>query len=420
MTSKRKLVIIGLVAAVLFFVAFETYRHYNYAIYLARIIESKKVPTFRYIIDKPKKSKNEFLLLTPYKLSRWKDGQLLVMDTEGKIYFQKNTKGAAICFRRWDIGGRVYYTYLLDDEHVYHIPKISMAAGKVVLTNAALQTIKEIRLLPYKDITITKNEGLDLHDFILLSESHYIAMAVYEKAVHNIPAALNPMPGIKVDAPVIQEVEDGKVVWQWDASNYPELYSSSKDDNNFSDTGAKHDYLHINSISIDPHDSNLICSFRHSSQVVKISRKNGDIIWKLGGMNSDFKLQPNQVFLNQHHATVMGNTLMVFDNGDSARRKSSRIVEFVLDEKGKAVDSFKELILPEPFSLYMGSVEKQGDSYIIAGGTGNYLLEINPNTKEKYFEMHCNLAMYRAYRVNDIDSIPRTIEQISINGPLKE
>ena len=403
-----------LLAIALLTILFFGIRHYRYVSKRRKVLQP---PTFIYKITHRDTTKKSFLLITPYQLSRWHDGQLLIMDRSGKVYFQRNVKGAPFCFRQWNLGGHRRYTYIVDDHKVFHIPYIGMAAGNVVILDSAMQEIKQIHLLPYNDIIINKNEGLDLHDFILLADEHYIAMAIYQKKVNNIPFELHPKPNIRVDVPIIQEVNNGKVVWQWDASNYSELYTASEEDNNFADTASKLDYLHINSIFIDPRDNNLICSFRQSNQIIKIDRKNGTILWKLGGRNSDFVLTPNQVFLKQHHATLTdsNNTLLIFDNGDTSRRRSSRIVEFQLDEDKKVVKNFKAFNIPEAFSLFMGSVEKRGDNYFIAGGTGNYLLEINSKTNEKVFEMLGNLALYRVYEVNDISGIPLSIDQPCIS-----
>ena len=100
-------------------------------------------------------------------------------------------------------------------------------------------------------------------------------------------------------------------------------------------------------------------------------------------------------------------TLLLFDNGDSATRQQSRGLEFKLDERRKTVRGFKAYNIPEPFSQYMGSVDKIGDDYFIAGGSGNYLLEVNSVTGAKKFELKDSLALYRAYMVQDISGIKR-------------
>ena len=164
-------------------------------------------------------------------------------------------------------------------------------------------------------------------------------------------------------------------------------------------------------MNIDPLDSNLILSFRNTNQVVKINRRSGDIMWRLGGDNSDFAMSDNQKFLRQHDAKFIGGrTLMLLDNGDSILRQTSRVLEFVLDEKNKKITSFKSYNIPEPYTQYMGQVTKEGDNYFIGGGSGNFTLYVNTKTNEKLFELTGNQSSFRAYRVDSLYGLERKAE----------
>ena len=226
------------------------------------------------------------------------------------------------------------------------VKNIRMLVGYGVLLDSALNEIKKIRLIPHNDIVLNHRQGLDLHDIILLSEHHYFTMAYYEKQVSNIPDSVKHAAGVKILAPMIQEVINDKVVWQWDGSNYPEFYATGADVNNFTDTLHTQDYLHMNAMFLDPRDSNLILSMRKPMQVVKISRTTGEVLWRLGGKNSDFKLTDEQDFIGQHNVSLLPDgTLLLLDNGDLTQRKSSRIVELKLDEKNRKIVSFSATLL---------------------------------------------------------------------------
>ena len=54
---------------------------------------------------------------------------------------------------------------------------------------------------------------------------------------------------------MIEEVRNGSVVFHWDGSNDTSFYANSIFDNNFQDTTTAQDYMHMNSIFIDPTDS---------------------------------------------------------------------------------------------------------------------------------------------------------------------
>jgi len=341
------------------------------------------------------------ILLSPYDIANKQSGTLMIMDEKGNLLQQKTTDGATFCFNKWTINGQTRYTYIVNDAEAYHLPGISQLTGYAVIADSNLNELKRVQLLPWGNITVNRNEGLDVHDFILLSDEHYITMSYYEEQPANIPASLNPAPGIKVASPVIQEINNGVVIWQWNGADFPEFYTTSREGNKFSDTtGTVQDYMHMNSMIIDPRDNNLICSFRHLDQVLKINRQTGAIMWRLGGTTSDFPLTAAQRFLRQHHATLTdnNNTLMLFDNGEAAQRPQSRVVEMSLDENSKTVTAFKSFDIPEPFTQYMGSVQKTGNNYFIGGGTGNYVLEINYVTGQKLFELKGSQTTYRAYK----------------------
>jgi arylsulfate sulfotransferase len=273
-------------------------------------------------------------------------------------------------------------------------------AGYAIIADSNLSTLQQINFIPYAPAIFPSNQGLDVHDFILISDSDYITLTYYWKFPTNIPARLNPAPNVSVLTPVIGEVRDGAVVFHWDASDDTSFYANSIFDNDFSDTTTPQDYVHMNSMFVDPTDGNLICSMRDQDQVIKINRQTGVVIWRLGGLNSDFPLTADQKFLYQHDATLTDSnqTLMLFDNGDVSLRPYTRICEFHLNYANKTVTSFRYFNIPEPFTQLTGSVQKFGDEYFIGGGTAQYMLEVNPNTGQKIIEFQGNLASYRSFK----------------------
>jgi hypothetical protein len=339
------------------------------------------------------------ILVSPYNTSSQDKGTIIIMDNQGNVISQKTTNGAAFCFKKWAINGQVRYSFILNDVSQYHIPSVNQLTGYVVVTDSALNELQRIDLVAYGSVN-TSSVNLDVHDFILLADDDYITMSYYPMHPDNIPDSLHPSAAVTIICPVIQEVQSGSVVWQWVASDHPEFYANSVEGNNFSDSTLAQDYMHMNSMVIDPRDNNLVCSFRNQNQVIKINRQTGDIMWRLGGKDSDFALDSNEVFLRQHNASLADNnqTLLLFDNGEATLRPQTRILEFQLDENAKSINGFKSYDIPEPFTKYMGSVQKINDKYFIGGGTGNYVLEINPATGEKSFEMTSDQTTYRAYK----------------------
>ena len=102
----------------------------------------------------------------------------------------------------------------------------------------------------------------------------------------------------------------------------------------------------MNAVSIDPTDNNLLVSLRTTSEIVKINRQTGEVMWRLGGKANQFTFvgehEENAPYytVGQHdiHRLANGN-LLYFDNGNisgggitPSDRTYSRAVEYQLDE----------------------------------------------------------------------------------------
>ena len=327
-------------------------------------------------------------------------GLLLIMNQSGKVLQKLVTPGLAYNLERWVINGKTRYTYAINDPYALRPPSNLENAGYYIIADSNLNTLQKINLTPFGVGLFQTGQELDIHDFILISDSDYITMTYNWEQPTNIPARLSPAANVSVISAVIEEVQNGVVSWHWDSSNDTTFYGTSVEGNNYANAAIAADYIHMNSLYIDPRDNNLICSMRNQNQIMKISRTTGAIMWRLGGANSDFPLSADQVFLRQHHATLTDNnqTLILFDNGQDSIRPYSRICEFKLDETGKTVTSFKFFNIPEPFNDYTGSVQKIGSDYFIGGGMAAYMLDINYNTGQKVAEYKGNLASYRSLK----------------------
>ena len=74
------------------------------------------------------------------------------------------------------------------------------------------------------------------------------------------------------------------------------------------------DYFHLNSIDVDT-DGNLLVSARNTSTIYKVDRKSGEVLWRLGGMKSDFAVDPAASFAYQHDVRRRPDgTITIFDN----------------------------------------------------------------------------------------------------------
>lgn len=188
--------------------------------------------------------------------------------------------------------------------------------------------------------------------------------------VNNIPSDLTERDGFpgRVVANVIQEVKDGKVIFEWDSTDYVELYEMSVEGNNFDlEDTMWCDYVHINSMDICGNDGNIIVSMRHNDAVMEINRKTGEIEWILGGIHDMFGLTEEQKMCRQHFARFTEEgTITVFDNSTNyvlSRSRNNeyqgngtgyaRAVEYRLDEEHLKLLDYASYEYGLPLGEYM-------------------------------------------------------------------
>ena len=249
------------------------------------------------------------------------------LDEAGKIKYYKKTNKVAFDFRKETTeNGDTRYMYLeaVDDNFE---GLTSLLPSDLVIMDENYNEIERINYLLENGESIP----LENHAYLYLGENHYILTAY--KAVAKETTIESETKKVYVMDSYIQEIKDGKIIWEFNTTKYPELYKySSLDDLDYEKP--YQDYVHINSMEIDKTDGNLLCSYRNIDAVIKIDRKSGELIWILGGKGDEFGLTDKQKFSKQHSAISIGNnTIMVYDNGNS--NKKSRVLKIKIDERIK-------------------------------------------------------------------------------------
>jgi hypothetical protein len=217
----------------------------------------------------------------------------------------------------------------------------------------------------------------DLHEFLLTDEGTALFTA-YGEAVGRYPDGRRG----KYFYGVVQEVDvaTGKVRFQWRSDQHVGLAESyvpppAKAANNW-------DYFHVNAITIDPTDNNLVISSRNTCACYKVDRKTGRVIWKLGGKGGNFHLGPGVRFWFQHDVNLhSGGVMTIFDNeGGPPKHGPSRGLILQIDE-GKKTARVRTQFHHRPpvFSEALGSVQPLGKGHTFMGwGTSSYFTEYGP------------------------------------------
>ncbi len=156
--------------------------------------------------------------------------------------------------------------------------------------------------------------------------------------------------------------QSNSVVWEWHLFDH--LTPKVK----------RWDWSHLNTIESDLKGENLYLSARNHNSIFKISRKTGEILWRLGE-DGDFDISPEDQFYHQHSPEIQSNgNILLFDNGahrpEEQGGEFSRALELSLDEKAmkaKAVWSWRNS--PDLFTPIWGDADRleNGNTLMVFG-----------------------------------------------------
>lgn len=248
----------------------------------------------------------------------------------------------------------------------------------------------------------------DFHDFLLLANGNRMFLA-YDPVFRDLG---EDGGGLRLlEDTVVQEVDsNGDVVFEWRSWGDVPLEDQTRPHPS--------DYAHGNSLDVDT-DGNVLVSLRGTSQVVKIDRESGELLWKLGGRSSDFAFvdDPLQGFCGQHTARRLPNGhLLLFDNGNHCpfeqlppRGEVTRVLEYELDEDNwtaRLVWSYSD---PQRYSLSAGSSQRLANgNTLVAWGrntdTATTATEIDPegNTVQEIAVFAAPGQISSVYRVSRV------------------
>ncbi|KAI9737368.1 MAG: hypothetical protein M1834_009522 [Cirrosporium novae-zelandiae] len=259
-------------------------------------------------------------------------------------------------------------------------------------------------------------QGLDgdLHEFLFTGEGTAL-ITVYQIVQHDLTAIGKSATGYIWDG-IIQEIdiETGELKFMWRASEHYKVEESFFTAGGTSSSDPL-DFFHINSIEKDPKGNYLISS-RYMHTVTYINGTDGEIIWKLGGKNSDFEdISSGEAtnFAWQHHARWHDDysTITLFDNGARAGLTTAdyaRGMWIKLDFEKMTAELKQAYINPKRFiSSSQGSLQVLNNGHVLVGyGFNGVFTEFDEDGTvlcDTHFEAASsfesgNVQSYRAYK----------------------
>ena len=308
---------------------------------------------------------------------------------------------------------------------------ITRGAKPVELYDERFDLIKRVTVVP----PLTVPDG---HDFLITDEGNYLFIS-YQAATRNlceVEGHCGPEETTRIKPvldSVIQEVTPSREsVFLWNTWDHVKL-----EDCRIGATA----YAHLNSLYLK--DGDIVASFRHCNQVLRIDRSSGTgaVVWQLGGTAPP--RDPATAYLaivddtdglnefcGQHQATLTdSDTVVLYDNGTGCRGPRqdeapfSRAVEYDISS-GTQAEFRRQYLVPEGqgYTSSTGGVTvlEENGHWLITWG---YLLnntaaedrrlavsEVDPGTGTALFELNMDaphstdlVRTYRVYREPEAD-----------------
>ncbi len=272
----------------------------------------------------------------------------------------------------------------------------------------------------YRQIAVVRAaNGLfaDLHAFVLTPQG--TALIAIEEPVHYSASSIGRSKNAVVFDSVVQEIDikTGLVLFQWDALDHIPLRASYT---HFPRSGHPFDYFHLNSV-FPARDGNIVLSGRSVSSVYEVARRNGHVLWTLGGKHSSFRMGPGASPAFQHDAVPrIHNVVSVFDNGAGLYNvhSQSRALWIKLNFHNHTASERKEIDHSPPLlTNYEGTVQELERGHVFVGwGHQPYFSEYNSSRRTVFDARFVdNNASFSAYRYH-WNGYPQTRPAVSASN----
>jgi hypothetical protein len=281
-----------------------------------------------------------------------------------------------------DNQGRPFWFQPIDDPYTATDVRVQRYEGRPVLTFDVGQSTggpghsegeNVVLDRHYHQIaTVSAGNGLaaDQHEFHLTADGTAL-ITIYHDIPYDFSSVGGPVDGHVLDG-VVQEVdvETGKVLFQWNSLDHVPLSDSYQPLP--ANPSTPYDYFHINGVSLTP-DGDLLISARHTWTVYEVDRENGDVLWRLGGKQSDFQVGPGAQFSWQHNAEAEAgqpDTIRIFDNASNGVpvEPQSRVIDVHLDLADKTATLVDSVQHPDGVSApSQGNAQRLPDGNLFVG-----------------------------------------------------
>jgi hypothetical protein len=273
-----------------------------------------------------------------------------------------------------------------------HVLSLGFGQGEDVVMNSSYQTIARVK----------GGNGLkaDLHDFRIAPGD-----VAYVTAYNPIRCDLRGVGGVGngaiVDTAIEQiDMKTGLVRWEWHSLDH---IGASESEVEAPEGPTPWDYFHIN--SIDPEsDGNLFISARSTWAGYQLQRGSGDVLWRLGGNKSSFKMGPGTRMAWQHDGRMLSDDEVTFfdDGANPPIHRQSRGLRIRLDVKtheARLLAAYTHAN-PQLLAASQGNMQTLPNGNALIGYGGVPAISEYSRDGKLLFDAHqpFDMSFYRAFR----------------------
>lgn len=317
------------------------------------------------------------------------DPALYILDDAGVPVYIQNTpvtlpRRLAADFKKQRVNGQDFIVY-----HLGWQPNVGWSNGKAYALDQTYTLTNTWSIgNGYEDY------GADLHDIQLLDNGHALLLSYVP-----VPMDLSPYGGAAdgsvVDIVVQEQDAAHNVVFEWHGVQHIALTSTYAS----LTATVPIDYIHTNAIEMDS-DGNVLLSNRNTSEIIKIDRSNGNILWHLGGKLNQFNFGGDPGISLPHDIRRLGNgNITLFDNGNLHSPPASRQVEYEIDEVSKVLTKTWQFpAANERYTPIMGNTQRLANGNTIGSwAVRRQVTEVKPDGSVA-LELALDEWTYRAFR----------------------
>jgi hypothetical protein len=240
----------------------------------------------------------------------------------------------------------------------------------------------------------------DLHDFRVTPHS-----VSYTTAFNAIRCDLSSVEGVSdgiILDTAVQEIDmkTGLVRWEWHSLDH---VAASESETTTPTKPTPWDWFHINSIDLEP-AGNIFISARSTWAGYQIEGGSGNILWRLGGLKSSFKMGSGTETAWQHDGRILPNGLVTFfdDGSNPPIHAQSRGLRVALDFKTHRARLVSAYAHSDPPLLApsQGNMQTLADGNALVGYGGVPAISEFATDGSLLFDAHLpyDMSFYRAFR----------------------